>query len=110
MILGLFIVAFFCLLTAFLLFDKILRFQYKNYRIEWEKNGKAIGFLWVPPDSSLWSGSFARNTRVLSWTFGSDEWMKKEPKILRTALLMRLLIFACWILGIVAFIFANKSK
>lgn len=42
---GLLITTFFCFIAAFLLFDKILRFQYKNYRSDWEKDGKAAGFI-----------------------------------------------------------------
>ena len=88
------------LATAFLLFDKILRFQYRNFPEEWEKQGKAIGFYWVPPNSSLFSGSFQRSVRFLSWTFGSEDWMATDPKIIKMIWVMRGCIFTNWLLAI----------
>lgn len=90
--------AFFVAGTA--LFDKVLKFQYRNYRSEWENAGKPMGFLWIPAESSLFGGSIQRSVRVLVWTFGDEDWMQKEPAILRTLLYMRLCILASWIFGI----------
>lgn len=87
-------------ITAFVLFDRILRFQYQSFREEWEKQGKAIGFWWIPPNSSLFSGSLQRAVRSLSWTFGSEDWMKTDPKIIKMVWLMRVCIFAFWLLCI----------
>ncbi len=101
------IFAFISLLTAFFLFDKILKFQYENYRSEWEKDGKASGFFWNAPESKIFSGSLARSISILSWTFGNNLWMKNEPQIVRTALLMRLSTFLFWVLGFFLFIFAS---
>ncbi len=88
---------FVLLITAFFLYDKINKFQYQNYRKEWERNGQAGGFFWNAPESKFFAGSLTRSIRLLSWTFGNETWMKNEPKIIRTALIMRLCVFAFWL-------------
>ncbi len=102
MILALFLTAGAFLIAGFTLFDKVLKFQYSNYRSEWEKAGKPMGFLWIPAEASLFGGSIQRSVRVLVWTFGDDDWMRKEPAILRILLYMRLCTFASWIFGMAA--------
>ena len=110
MIFALFLTAGAFLVAGFLLFDKVLKFQYRNYRSEWEKAGKPIGFFWIPSESILFGGSIQRSVRVLSWTFGDEYWMPKEPAILRTLLYMRLCIFASWIFGIAVVILSVKNS
>jgi hypothetical protein len=105
-----FLLLFFSLLIGFFLFDKILRFQYRNHRNEWEKGGKAMGFFWIPAESSLFSGSFQRTIRVLSWTFGNEEWMKNEASIMKTAMFMRICFFLFWMLIIPFAIFTMGNK
>ncbi len=106
----LFIPAFIFLLVAFSLYDKINKFQYRNYRSDWEKNGKAGGFFWNAPESTFFSGSVARSVRLLSWTFSNEDWMKDEPNIRKIVLFMRLCIFAFWALVIFIFVFVNIAK
>ncbi len=110
MLLFLFIIASVSLLISFFLFDKILKFQYKNYRNIWEKDGKSGGFFWNAPESKFFSVSLSRTVRLLSWTFGNDNWMKNEPIIIKTAWLMRRCVFLFWIVAISSFIFLNISK
>ena len=99
-----FILAASLVLVSFGLFDRILRFQVENFQSDWEKEGKPIGFFWIPEDSSFISGSFQRSVRLLSWTFWSEPWMKNEPTVKKTALVMRSCIFAFW-LSFAAFLY-----
>jgi hypothetical protein len=84
-------------LIAFVLFDRVLRFQFENFHTEWETQGKAIGFFWLPEGSSIISGSLQRGIRLLSWTFAGEEWMKNEPTVKRTVWIMRGCIFGFWV-------------
>jgi hypothetical protein len=43
-IFALFLVGGAFLVLGFVLFDKVLKFQYHNYRTEWENAGKVRGF------------------------------------------------------------------
>jgi hypothetical protein len=93
------------LLTAFGTFDLVLRFQFKNLPDEWARDGKAIGYYWFfPSGSTLFRGSFARDIRMLSWTFGTPTWAAAIPRIRRLLLIMRICVFISYALMIVFFI------
>jgi hypothetical protein len=59
---------------AFRTFDQIVKKEYSECHAEWEKDGKPIGFFWVPRDGSVWSGSMARSGLALAWIFSSPDW------------------------------------
>lgn len=71
--LALVLIAAISLLSGFILFDRIVKFQFENYRDEWEKSGKPSGFFLSIGDSSFLKSSLSRNIRIISWTFASDE-------------------------------------
>jgi hypothetical protein len=98
-IFALFLVGGAFLVLGFVLFDKVLKFQYHNYRTEWENAGKVRGFFFIPSESSWFGGSLQRNVRLLSWIFGDENWVRNEASVLRTLLLMRLCIMGSWIFG-----------
>jgi hypothetical protein len=91
---------FLSLLIGFILFDRVLKFQHSNHRSTWKSDGKPIGFFWIPEGSSFLQGSFQRNIQALSWTFGNQEWMEKEPSVLKKLWIMRACIFSAWLLMI----------
>jgi len=107
--LALFLIAAISLLSAFLTFDRIVKFQFESYRDEWEKSGKPSGFFLTVGDSSFLTSSLSRNVRLLSWTFASDEWMKKESSILKKVWLMRSSVYVFWLVWVVLVIFNSKS-
>lgn len=107
--LALFLIAAISLLSAFLIFDRIVKFQFESYQDEWEKSGKPDGFFLSIGDSSFLTSSLSRNVRLLSWTFASDEWMKKEPSIIKKVWLMRSSVYVFWLVWVVLVIFNSKS-
>lgn len=107
--LALFIIAMISLLFGFIFFDRIVKFQFENYRDEWEKSGKPSGVFISIGDSSFLTSSFSRNIRLLSWTLASDEWMKKEPSIMKKVWLMRSSIYVFWLIWIILILYNSKS-
>ena len=93
MIFALFIFATLLILTSLWMFDRILKFQYQNYREIWEEQGKSVGYFWFSPDEKSLSSFVSRIARSYSWTFFNDEWMANEPKILRMIKFYRLCVF-----------------
>ncbi|HQU85695.1 MAG TPA: hypothetical protein PKY59_21345 [Pyrinomonadaceae bacterium] len=103
------LIAITSLLSGFILFDRIVKFQFENYWDEWEKIGKPSGFFLSIGDSTFLTSSLSRNIRIISWTFASDEWMKKEPSVIKKVWLMRSSIYCFWLNWIVVFVFNSKS-
>ena len=84
-----FFVFFGLVLAQFGLFVRILCFQYRNFRKEWERLGKPGGFFWYPKEASLLSGSLKRGSVFYSWIFRTEEWMRGEPSVMRTLMVLR---------------------
>jgi hypothetical protein len=87
---------FLALVLSFVMFDRILRFQYHNHRELWDTQGRTPGMFWSPTESSFFAGSLQRSIRVLAWTFGSEEWMRKEQYVWRSLWIMRICIYLSW--------------
>jgi len=81
------------LLIDFILFDKILRFEYENHREIWEEDQKPIGILWVPDKASVLYGSYARNSLAIKWLFKNPQWAQNERKVTEWLHWHRRLIF-----------------
>jgi hypothetical protein len=89
------------LLTALSTFDKIVKFQHKHYKENWEKDGQIEGFFSF---NVSFSNATNRGGKFLSWTFINADWMKNDFKVLRLVWLMRICIFSFWLLGFVSFV------
>jgi len=107
--LALFLIAAISLLSAFLMFDRIVKFQFENYRDEWEKSGKPNGVFTSIGDSTFLTSSLSRNIKLISWAFASDEWMKKEPSIIKKVWLMRSAVYVFWLVWIIVVVYKSKS-
>ena len=78
-------ITFFCLLVffvflfrSFYFFDKLIKLQYANQKAEWERDGKAGGFIWLPDDST-WSQEWLARGRVYeSWCRQAPLWAEQE--------------------------------
>ena len=46
-----FLLFFPVLLTAFLVFDQLVRLEHSAYRKHWEADGKPHGYFWIPTES-----------------------------------------------------------
>ena len=87
------------LIVAFVHFDKLLKFQYSNHRRQWEEQGKAGGFFWSPAESPFFSGSLQRAVRLMSWMFGTEEWMRNEQSLIWSVWMIRIFVIAFWLTG-----------
>jgi hypothetical protein len=87
---------------AFITFDRILRQQYSLHHFQWVKDGKAIGFFWLPKGSSSWTGSFARSRMLFGWAFCRPAWAEggEYAPLFRR---LRISLFGFW-LGCVTFL------
>jgi hypothetical protein len=94
---------FLVLTAAFLIFDQLVKLEYRKYRTEWEKDGKPHGFFWKPPESPLVRGAMATNRLSLYWLFRSPAWMKQNPSAVSLAKWLRICV-AIWNLGIIVLV------
>src|SRR5437870_3702992 len=94
-------IAFFgsVLLTAFLMFDQLVRLEYRSYRRNWEADGQPHGFFWIPPEVrrlggwgvSLRSG-FASKRCSYVWLFSTPDWVRKDEKAKQLLHWLRILV------------------
>lgn len=92
------------LLRSFFIFDDILRKEYLEHPSEWEKDGKPIGFFWVPKGGTVILGSYARSSLATKWAFSVPTWAKSRPDLVPLfAKLKRSMIFdgCVWIASMV---------
>ena len=74
-------------IAAFLLFDQLVRLEYKAHRGSWEADGQPHGFFWVPPESKLLGGwmmklssGIASKRCSLVWLFSTPEWVRRDER------------------------------
>jgi hypothetical protein len=90
MIYVVFIIFFLCGISEFLIFDQIIRIQYKNYYSEWEKAGKPHGFFFRPKEAFIIPnfmpefGSWRAMQRLcFTFQWKTPEWAFNESKVLQ---------------------------
>jgi len=92
------------LIAGFLLYDRLVSYQYEHFREEWKAAGGPNGFFWNAPENGAFRGSMARNATVLKWTFFNEEWMRSIPRMRVVAIMMRSGIVGFWLAFVVALI------
>jgi len=80
---------------AFRTFDRIVKKEHSEHHAEWEKDGKPIGFFWVPKDGSVWTGSIARSRLAIAWVFSRPKWALGD-EIERLFRILRVSIVLFW--------------
>jgi hypothetical protein len=70
-------------ISFFILFDLIVRLEYKFHVEDWEKDQRPVGFLWRPRGAGVWSGSIARSRLASSWVFNTPVWMLDDQRARR---------------------------
>src|SRR6267142_272949 len=72
-------------IVAFIVLDRLVRLEYSNWRIEWQKDGRPHGYFFIPPETKSFGGllvslrsSRALRTLTLEWTFKTPEWMAQQ--------------------------------
>ena len=91
-------------IVDFIVLDRLVRLEYRNWRIEWQRDGRPHGYFFVPPESTSFGGllvslrsSRALRTLTLEWTFRTPEWMAKQEGARALLWLHRCLIFLVWL-------------
>ena len=99
------------LLTAFLLFDRLVHVEYQFYRSNWVADGKPHGFFWVPAEVKTLGGwmikghsSIASKRCAIIWLFSTPDWLRGDPRAKRFLYWLRFLV-ALWNLSILLTIF-----
>ncbi len=101
------------ILFIFYLFDRVVKFEYGNYRKNWISDGKPIGFFWVPEEGrgkflglpKIGSG-FARGRCTRSWIYTTPEWAKGDARAAKLLLQYKLAAILPVLLIFIWFVFA----
>jgi hypothetical protein len=92
------VAAFLLALVGFVIYDIIIRREYREHRAEWEKDGKPIGFFWSPEEGSFFTGSFARNRTAFWWMILPPAWAKSDRGVRRLFIGLRIATVASLLL------------
>jgi hypothetical protein len=95
------------LLTAFWMFDKLVRLEYASYRADWEQDGRPNGFLFHPPETKELDAPrswVAFNRCAFAWLFRTPEWMRQDERALRWVFWLRVSVLT-WNVGILGWLF-----
>jgi hypothetical protein len=71
-----------------IVFGRLLRFEYSNFRSAWEIDGKPRGVLWVPQEARIgrwyvtYASGHAGQLARLRWFFRTPEWAKQSADTL----------------------------
>jgi hypothetical protein len=91
-------------IVDFIVVDRLIRLEYRNWRKEWEKDGRPHGYLFVAPESKSFGGllvslrsSRALRTVWIEWLFKTPEWMAKQEGARRLIWFHRCLVFTLWL-------------
>src|SRR5205809_4901391 len=94
------------LLYSFLLFDRLVRQEYSDYRSQWEQDGRPRGFFWRPQEVHAFdiTSVFARSRVMYVWLFSTPEWIARAP-VLRSWLRRVRTGVLVWNVGMLALLF-----
>ena len=93
-----------------IIFDQIVKMEYREFKSQWDIDGKPRGFFWIPSDVENSTIAFWRCW--FSWTFITPEWIRKSGKAYKFIIYFRityLVGFIIWIIWII-WIFSIRSK
>ena len=97
---GIFLVPLIAVLFySFVLFDRLLRTEYEQYRPAWEADGSASGFFWRARECRLFRSDLARLRLSLSWLFRTPAWVTNSSSGSATLRRLRLGVLV-WNVGI----------
>ena len=99
------------LLAAFIMFDRIVRLQYRSYRRDWEADGQPHGFFWVPREVRTVGGwiikghsSIASRRLAFVWLFSTPAWARKDENAKRLLFWLRVFV-ATWNISVLLIAF-----
>ncbi len=111
-----FIPFFFCLVGAFINFDRLMRILYIENRELWEANGRPCGFFWKPKECAgmfynpkelinLLPSYAACNRLAFELLFKTPNWIKGNKRAEKYLFRLRILVLL-WNLGIISIFIA----
>ncbi len=65
---------------TFVVFDRILAIEHRQYRSEWESDGHPGGFFWMPREGGL-GGSIVRARLLFTWMISQPSWSRSTDDI-----------------------------
>jgi uncharacterized membrane protein YesL len=99
-------------IALFVVFDLIVRLEYKRHRNVWETDQCPVGFFWRPRKARVWAGSLSRSKLASEWLYSTPEWIASDPAAQNLLFLYRVL-WGLSILGwlvMVMFAFVNRRS
>ena len=91
-------------IADFIVVDRLIRLEYRNWRKEWQEDGSPHGYFFVPSESQSFGGLLVspRSSRALQknwieWLFKTPEWMGKQEGARRLIWLHRFLVVSLWL-------------
>lgn len=106
---------FLCGIGTFLIFDAVLRVQYRKYREEWELDGKPHGFFFVPKELRKTfmipniKSTISMNVRYFALIFSTPAWATNEPRLVKLLRIYRL-VYVLAVLSWVGVVILLGSK
>jgi hypothetical protein len=91
------------LLYSFVLFDRLVREEYREHRQLWDADGRPRGFFWRAPECSDFGSSMAMNRLNLVWLFRTPAWIEHSAPYKAWLNQMRVCV-AVWNINIVFFL------
>src|SRR5689334_24408858 len=98
--------------ALFVVFDLIIRLEYKRHRDHWETDRCPVGFFWRPRNARVWAGSVSRSKLASAWLYRTPEWMVSDTAAQNLLFLYRLLWALCitgWLVMVILAIVDRKS-
>ncbi len=94
-------------LTAFWMFDRLVRLEYASYKESWEEDGRPHGFLFVASETKALGGFSVRLGSSLAflrcffaWLFEAPEWMRQDQRALRWVFWYRVSVLTFNVMGL----------
>ena len=69
------------LLYSFVLFDRLVRFEYEQHRASWDADGRPHGFLWHPRETNRLGSALACMRASIIWLFRSPPWVSESATL-----------------------------
>jgi hypothetical protein len=88
------------LLGSFVFFDRLIRHEYHAHREAWERDGRPTGYLFSPPESTLFRSRLASGRCSGGWLFWTPPWIRSDNVARALLSRMRWCVFV-WNTGLI---------
>ena len=88
------------LLGSFVFFDRLIRYEYHAHRGAWERDGRPTGYLFSPPEATLFRSRLASGQCSGGWLFWTLPWIRGDS-VARSLLSRMRWCVAIWNAGLI---------